>query len=231
MTLNWTQIDTVLLDMDGTLLDLAFDRYFWLEHVPLTLSEARGITLSEAEALIAGKYQAVAHTQNWYCLDYWAAELGLDIRAMTFAKRGLAAIREDTVPFLHALRRAGKRTILLTNAHPYNLDVKLAQTGLALHLDLLLSTHTFGYPKEDPRYTFGYPKEDPRLWQAVEQHTGLQCSRTLFIDDNEAILDAARSWGIGWCLGVSNPDSGRPDQVFQRHAAVRDYRTLCSARA
>ncbi|CAK6488491.1 GMP/IMP nucleotidase YrfG [Pantoea sp. Nvir] len=220
MTLNWAQIDTVLLDMDGTLLDLAFDRHFWLEHVPLTLSETRGITLAEAESLIAAKYQAVAHTLNWYCLDYWAAELALDIRAMTYAKRSLAAMREDTVPFLQALRRAGKRTILLTNAHPYNLDIKLAQTGLAPHLDLLLSTHTFGYPKEDPR-----------LWQAVEQHTGFDRPRTLFIDDNETILDAAKSWGIGWCLGVSNPDSGRPDQVFQRHAAVRDYRTLCSALA
>ena len=220
MTLNWAQIDTVLLDMDGTLLDLAFDRHFWLEHVPLTLSETRGITLAEAEALIAGKFQAVAHTLNWYCLDYWAAELALDIRAMTYAKRSLAAMREDTVPFLQALRRAGKRTILLTNAHPYNLDIKLAQTVLARRPPL--------FP---PSRTLGPHTAHPRLWQAVEQHTGFDRPRTLFIDDNETILDAAKSWGIGWCLGVSNPDSGRPDQVFQRHAAVRDYRTLCSALA
>jgi putative hydrolase of the HAD superfamily len=215
MMFDWSEIDTVLLDMDGTLLDLAFDRHFWLEHVPEALSLQRGITLAQAEQIIAEKYQAVAHTLNWYCLDYWAQELALDIRAMTWEKRSRAKMREDTLPFLQALRRAGKRTILLTNAHPYNLDVKLAQTGLAPHLDLLLSTHTFGYPKEDQR-----------LWQAVQQQTGFISPRTLFIDDNEAILDAAKVWGIGWCLGVSNPDSGRPEQLFQRHVAVSDYRTL-----
>lgn len=215
VTLNWSDIDTVLLDMDGTLLDLAFDRHFWLEHVPESLSRARAITLAEAHQLIAQKYQAVAHTLNCYCLDYWSQELALDIRAMTREKGSLAALRDDTLPFLQALRRAGKRTILLTNAHPYNLEIKLAETGLAAHLDLLLSTHTFGYPKEDQR-----------LWQAVQQHTGFDSARTLFIDDSEPILDAARQWGIRWCLGVSNPDSGRPDQSFLRHQAVRDYRQL-----
>ena len=35
MTLpDWQEIDTVLLDMDGTLLDLHYDNYFWLTHIP-----------------------------------------------------------------------------------------------------------------------------------------------------------------------------------------------------
>lgn len=215
MMFNGSDIDTVLLDMDGTLLDLAFDRFFWLEHVPETLSTQRGIPAAQARLIIEEKYQAVADTLNWYCLDYWSQALQLDIHAMTWEQRHRVSIRADTLPFLQALRRAGKRTILLTNAHPWNLDVKLKQTALAPHLDLWLSTHTFGYPKEDQR-----------LWQAVEQHTGFDASRTLFIDDSEIILDAAKSWGIGWCLGVSNPDSGRPEQHFQRHCAISDYRTL-----
>lgn len=75
--------------------------------------------------------------------------------------------------------------------------VKLEHTGLASHLDLLLSTHTFGYPKEDQR-----------LWRAVTEETGISAEKTLFIDDSEPILDAAARFGIRYCLGVTNPDSG-----------------------
>src|SRR5688572_6670841 len=32
--IDWNAVDTVLLDMDGTLLDLHFDNYFWLTHLP-----------------------------------------------------------------------------------------------------------------------------------------------------------------------------------------------------
>lgn len=211
----WQDVDTVLLDMDGTLLDLAFDTHFWQKLVPETLSAQRSIPLDAAHQLIRQEYHAVQHTLNWYCLDFWSERLGLDIFAMTTVQGPKAVLREDTAPFLEALKSCGKKRILLTNAHPYNLAVKLQHTGLAQHLDLLLSTHTFGYPKEDQR-----------LWQAVVAHTGLNKARTVFIDDSEPILDAAAKFGIRYCLGVANPDSGMVDKTYQRHPAVNDYRRL-----
>ncbi|UYU32208.1 GMP/IMP nucleotidase [Siccibacter colletis] len=214
----WQDVDTVLLDMDGTLLDLAFDTHFWQKLVPETLSAHRGIALEAAHQLIQQEYHAVQHTLNWYCLDYWSERLGLDITAMTTAQGPYAVMRDDTVPFLDALKACGKRRILLTNAHPHNLAVKLEHTGLASHLDLLLSTHTFGYPKEDQR-----------LWQAVASHTGLDASRTLFIDDSEPILDAAARFGIRYCLGVTNPDSGMAEKAYVRHPGMNDYRRFLPA--
>ena len=141
----WREVDTVLLDMDGTLLDLAFDNYFWQKLVPETYGAKLGITPQAAQEAIRQEYHAVQHTLNWYCLDYWSERLSLDIRSMTSEQGPRAVLREDTIPFLNALKASGKRRILLTNAHPHNLAVKLEHTGLGEHLDLLLSTHTFGY--------------------------------------------------------------------------------------
>jgi len=213
--IDWQNVDTVLLDMDGTLLDLAFDNDFWQRLVPETYGAKLGITAQEAQALISQEYHAVQHTLNWYCLDYWSERLGLDICAMTTAEGPRAVLREDTVPFLDALKACGKRRILLTNAHPHNLAVKLTHTGLASHLDLLLSTHTFSFPKEDQR-----------LWHAVQQETGFNPERTLFIDDSEPILDAAAKFGIRYCLGITNPDSGMAEKSYQRHPGLNDYRHL-----
>lgn len=79
----WQEVDTVLLDMDGTLLDLAFDNYFWQTLVPETWGAARGLNLQQAKEAMHQEYHAVQHTLNWYCLDYWSERLGLDICAMT----------------------------------------------------------------------------------------------------------------------------------------------------
>ncbi|TPG58786.1 GMP/IMP nucleotidase [Ewingella americana] len=212
---DWNTIDTVLLDMDGTLLDLAFDSQFWLQDVPLALSQQRAIAFEEARQYIHAEYLAVQHTMNWYCFDYWSQKLDLDIYQMTTDIGSNARLRDDTLPFLQQLRDSGRTAILLTNAHPHSLAVKCQHTGLDQHLDLLLSTHTFGYPKEDQR-----------LWAAVQQQTSFNPQRTLFVDDGEPILNAAKTFGIRYCLGIENPDSTLADKSFDAHPSISDYRSL-----
>ncbi|SQC58455.1 putative hydrolase with phophatase-like domain [Klebsiella pneumoniae] len=60
----WQEVDTVLLDMDGTLLDLAFDNYFWQTLVPETWGAARGLNLQEAkEAMAPGVSRRAAYAK------------------------------------------------------------------------------------------------------------------------------------------------------------------------
>ena len=46
--IDWDSIDTVLLDMDGTLLDLHYDNHFWLEYLPQRYADLKGISPEEA---------------------------------------------------------------------------------------------------------------------------------------------------------------------------------------
>jgi len=79
--IDWDNIDTVLLDMDGTLLDLAFDNWFWQRHVPEQYALSRGLDYAEAERILHDWIESHLGTLNWYCLDFWTRELGLNISA------------------------------------------------------------------------------------------------------------------------------------------------------
>ncbi|GGB71703.1 GMP/IMP nucleotidase [Shewanella inventionis] len=207
----WHKIDTVLLDMDGTLLDLHFDNHFWLQLVPQQLSQLRQISLADANDLVTQAYHNVVGTLDWYCLDYWQQHLGLDILALHHTAADKIKIRQDSMPFLEALAGASKRRILFTNAHPHSLALKLTHTNLAEGLDELLSSHESGYPKEHPEF-----------WHYAFDKFNLTPQRCLFIDDSEVILAASKRAGVGYQLGVSNPDSKKPHTVFKQFPAVSD---------
>lgn len=213
--LNWSNIDTVLLDMDGTLLDLHFDSHFWLTVIPREHAKKQNITLAEATADIMKRYEAVGGQIQWYCLDYWQAQLDLPIMALKREIQHLITIREDTPAFLNALKSAGKELILLTNAHPDSLSLKIERTQFDQYLDKIISTHEYGVSKESQS-----------LWQQVQADLQFDKTRTLFVDDSLAVLDAAKQYGIAHLLAVANPDSQQPANNITGYHAITDYRTL-----
>lgn len=210
--IDWDSLDTVLLDMDGTLLDLHFDNHFWQEHVPVRYAERHGLPPAVARSRLADIYRAKAGTLDWYCVDYWTRELQLDIARLKQEVAHLIDVHPDVPHFLEMLRRHGKGVVLVTNAHRISLSLKMARTGLQVHFDLLITSHEVGLPKEDPAF-----------WPALRARVPYDPARTLLIDDSLPVLRAARAAGIGRLLAVHRPDSRQPEKDVGEFAALRHF--------
>jgi 5'-nucleotidase len=215
LPLPWNTIDTVLLDMDGTLLDLHFDNHFWLQHLPQRYAEHHGISRALAEAELLPLFREHAGTLNWYCTDFWSRELNLSIRDLKREVAHLIALRPDADSFIQALRAAGKQVVLITNAHRDSLSLKLERIELAPYFDRLISSHDYGFPKEDQQF-----------WHALQQDCPFTPARSLFIDDSLPILRSAGRFGVGQLLAVRQPDSQAGPKDTEEFAAVEDYREL-----
>ncbi|WP_442111510.1 GMP/IMP nucleotidase [Pseudomonas sp. NUPR-001] len=213
--LAWSTIDTVLLDMDGTLLDLHFDNHFWLEHLPQRYADLHGISLAMAQLEMEPLFERHAGSLNWYCLDFWSRELNLPVRELKLEIAHLIALRPDADTFLQAIKQAGKRVILITNAHRDSLSLKLEKVELAPYFERLISSHDYGYPKENPQF-----------WEALQADIGFTPARSLFIDDTLSILRSAGRFGVAHLLAVRQPDSRKGPRDTEEFAAVEDYRTL-----
>lgn len=211
-SLDWRGIDTVLLDMDGTLLDLHYDNHFWQVHVPQKFAEAHALPHAEAHAECFRRYNAKAGTLDWYCVDYWTQQLELDIVQLKQELAHLIAVHPDVTEFLAAIRQAGKRIVLVTNAHRKSLNLKMDRTGLALHFDAMHVSHEYGIAKEDPAF-----------WAALQDKEPFDPARTLLVDDSLPVLRSAREFGIAHLLAVLQPDTRQPDKDVADFAAIRRF--------
>lgn len=213
--IDWNQIDTVLLDMDGTLLDLHFDNYFWLEHVPQRYAESRGYTLAQAKQELLGRYRDVEGTLEWYCVDHWSRELGLDIALLKAEVDHLIAVHPHVVDFLQSMRARKARTVLVTNAHQKALALKMERTRLQGYFDAVICAHDLGLPKEARDF-----------WDKLQQIEPFDKSRTLFVDDSPSVLASARDYGIGYLLRVLKPDTKEPARESGGFMAIDDFSAL-----
>lgn len=216
--IDWKAVDTVFLDMDGTLLDLHFDNHFWLEHVPLRYAQARGIPLDRAKAELLSQYQSREGTLEWYCIDHWSRELGLDIALLKEEINHLIAVQPHVTDFLEALAARGKRRVLVTNAHQKSVALKMEKTRLGGHFERIICSHDLMSPKESADF-----------WPRVQAVEPFDRDRTLFVDDSPSVLRAARDYGFRWLLAVLAPDSKAPEREAGEFPAIRHFADLLPA--
>jgi putative hydrolase of the HAD superfamily len=207
--LPWSDIDTLLLDMDGTLLDLAFDNFFWLELVPREYARIAGIPVEAACAEVSARYAPVVGTLPWYCLDHWTGEFGLDLAALKRAHRHRIRYLPQAENFLAFARRLGKRLILVTNAHRVTLAIKAEQTGVDGWMDAVVSSHDYGIEKERAGF-----------WCQLEDEHAVRPASALLIEDSLAVLHTARAYGIAHTIAISRPDSSAGQREIEGFTAV-----------
>ena len=212
---DWDAIDTVLLDMDGTLLDLRFDNWFWQQLVPSRYAQAHSLPLERVRDLLRPMFNGVTGTLPWYCIDYWSRELELDLRLLTRESLEQVKFLPGAPGFLNRLRTSGKRIALVTNAHPDTLAIKDEKVNIKAYVDACYSSHDFGAPKEHADF-----------WPKLLQTESFAPQRTLFVDDSLPVLRCARSFGIAHLRAVRRPDTGQPPKPTDDFVAIDGVEVL-----
>lgn len=194
--LPWNAIDTVMLDMDGTLLDKHFDDYFWEQYVPEHYSLLKDIPIEEAKEQLLARYHAVKETLDWSDLNFWSRELGMDLQELKLRINHLIGMHPYVVEFLEHCLHSRKKLYLITNAHSSTLAIKLEKTAIGPWFDRIICAEEVGAAKEEPRF-----------WVQLERILEFDKTRTLLVDDSEKVLVTAKEHGLAHLVFVARPSS------------------------
>jgi putative hydrolase of the HAD superfamily len=212
MKIDWSQIQTVLLDMDGTILDLHFDNHFWLTHLPNVYAQENQISKRQAweflEPLLT-KHQA---TLNWYCVNFWSEQLNLDIMQHKNDVAHKIGYRPAAEKFLQHCQQHVNDFRLVTNGHREVLDLKIERTKLDQYFNQMICSHELGWPKEKIQY-----------WQQLHEMSPYDPATTLFVDDSEAVLDSAKEYGIAYVFSIAQPDSTKQREIPSKHPMIESF--------
>ncbi len=225
INLDWDNIDTVLLDMDGTLLDLHFDNYYWHDLLPELYAKNNSLSLSEGKAKLIVLQNKVKGTLDWYCLDYWTEILKIDIKALKHEILHKIIFRPNALNFLEYLKQRQKqgglqnypalKIIMATNAHPDAIEIKMMKAEMSQYFDFICSSHELGFAKEEQVF-----------WQLLMKKYQLSPSKCLFIDDSLSVLNSAKKFGIGSLLAIDKPDSKKEKSDTTPFEAVSNFSQL-----
>ncbi|WP_051305707.1 HAD-IA family hydrolase [Desulfogranum mediterraneum] len=212
---SWDDIDTVLLDMDGTLLDKHFDDYFWEQYLPEHYSLIHGISVEAAKKELLSRYCQVENTLAWADTDFWSRELGLDIPELKLRINHLIGVHPYVIEFLEFCLQMRKNLYLVTNAHASTLSIKLERTAIGPWFDRVVCAAEVGLAKEEPLF-----------WEGLEKMLNFDRKRTLLVDDTEQVLFSAEQYGMGHLLFVARPSSRQRTRYSCRFPSIEYFKEL-----
>lgn len=211
-----SEIDTLMLDMDGTLLDLRFDNHFWVDHLPGRYGDIHDVAAHDANLHVSSSLASADGTMNWYCIDHWSKHFRLDIMALKQEVRDLIRFREGSQLFLERLKDLSHlKVVLVTDAHPAVLALKQEVLDIRQYVSAVFCSHDYGVPKRDHKF-----------WPRLQQDLGHNPARTMMIDDSEHVLDQSAAAGIAYQLCIDQPDSGRQRDHQHGYPLINNLATL-----
>lgn len=212
---SWADIDTVLLDMDGTLLDKYFDDHFWEEYIPKIYATANNLEPDEARKILLSKYQRVENTLQWTDLDYWSEQLGLDIPELKVKVDHLIQVHPYVIDFLRFLKECNKEVHLVTNAHSKTLAIKMRKTTIGPWFSRIICAEEVGEAKENPIF-----------WTQLQKMLNFDKNRTLLADDTAKVLASAKTYGLKELIYVARPSSRLPVNYSQEFSSIVYFKEL-----
>ncbi|WP_151823169.1 HAD-IA family hydrolase [Acinetobacter oleivorans] len=186
----------IMFDMDGTLLDLAFDDFIWNECLPERHAKIHQLPLSESKEKLYQFYQSHRHTLVWYSSTYWTKTVGVDVLKLQQEFQFKIQARSGCIELLQQLKKQGYMCWLVTNADRASLRLKLNNIAIEHFFDVIISSEQVGYAKEDINF-----------WQELQRLHSFNPDETIFIDDTAPVLKTAEKFGIQHLFTISQPSS------------------------
>ncbi|MBI5332923.1 MAG: HAD-IA family hydrolase [Candidatus Aenigmarchaeota archaeon] len=211
--IDWNKIDTVLLDMDGTLLDKHHDDHLWEFLVPEAYARMHGIAIEQATKELKIKYSSAKGTMLWSDMNHWSKETGTDIRKLRENAKHLIQVHPHTIRFLEFLRTRKKKVFLVTAAPMDDVEFKLTNAELKEYFDAIYS-----------QIEINLPKESPKFWRTLQKLIDYDPDTTLLAEDNENILEAAKLSGIKHLVFKKASNSQKPPKelINQKNTAMTE---------
>ena len=180
------RLENILIDMDGVLLDTAYDNHFWQEHIPTRYAELKSMNIDQAIKITHSLFHYKKGYKDWYDLDYWSNMLGLDIEQEKLSANMIDKIKlkKGAIDFLEKYHKE-KNLFLVTNAHRKTLNIKMKKFPLIKYFKKIICSHELKYVKEEIPF-----------WFILRNKLGVDYDKSVLIEDTIDNVKSAYHAGL-----------------------------------